>query len=401
MNEEEIILIEQKFMANVYAKRPVVLVKGKGDLVWDINGKQYIDCSGSYGAAVVGYCHPKIVEAIKKQVETLTSCHGFAYNETRSMLLEKLTKIFPKNLNKFFLSNSGAEAIECALKLARKFTGRMEIIAMKGGYHGKTLGALATTWNKKYRSIFEPLLTNVKHVSYGNIEEIEESITNETAAIIVEPIQGESGVKIPPRDFLKELKEICEKNNILLILDEIQTGFGRTGKIFCFQHYGIIPDIVCLAKGVAGGLPIGITAAKPEIMDSLQVGEHTSTYGGNPIVSAAACATIDVLLEENLPEKAWSSGNYFINKLKEIASNHKIIREVRGLGLMIGVEFRFEVYDLLLNLIKKGVLALDAGRTVLRFLPPLIIPKEHIDQVVKVLNEIVEEKERNLFNQPS
>ncbi|MBS7658838.1 aspartate aminotransferase family protein [Candidatus Bathyarchaeota archaeon] len=388
-------------MANVYAKRPVVLVKGKGDLVWDINGKQYIDCSGSYGAAVVGYCHPKIVEAIKKQVETLTSCHGFAYNETRSMLLEKLTKIFPKNLNKFFLSNSGAEAIECALKLARKFTGRMEIIAMKGGYHGKTLGALATTWNKKYRSIFEPLLTNVKHVSYGNIEEIEESITNETAAIIVEPIQGESGVKIPPRDFLKELKEICEKNNILLILDEIQTGFGRTGKIFCFQHYGIIPDIVCLAKGVAGGLPIGITAAKPEIMDSLQVGEHTSTYGGNPIVSAAACATIDVLLEENLPEKAWSSGNYFINKLKEIASNHKIIREVRGLGLMIGVEFRFEVYDLLLNLIKKGVLALDAGRTVLRFLPPLIIPKEHIDQVVKVLNEIVEEKERNLFNQPS
>ncbi|MEM3607129.1 MAG: aminotransferase class III-fold pyridoxal phosphate-dependent enzyme, partial [Candidatus Bathyarchaeia archaeon] len=176
MNEEEIILIEQKFMANVYAKRPVVLVKGKGDLVWDINGKQYIDCSGSYGAAVVGYCHPKIVEAIKKQVETLTSCHGFAYNETRSMLLEKLTKIFPKNLNKFFLSNSGAEAIECALKLARKFTGRMEIIAMKGGYHGKTLGALATTWNKKYRSIFEPLLTNVKHVSYGNIEEIEESI---------------------------------------------------------------------------------------------------------------------------------------------------------------------------------------------------------------------------------
>ncbi|MEM3606981.1 MAG: aminotransferase class III-fold pyridoxal phosphate-dependent enzyme, partial [Candidatus Bathyarchaeia archaeon] len=307
----------------------------------------------------------------------------------------------PKNLNKFFLSNSGAEAIECALKLARKFTGKMEIIAMKGGYHGKTLGALSATWNKKYRSSFEPLLISVKHIPYGDSKAVENSITEGTAAVIVEPIQGESGVKIPPRDFLKELKEICEKNNILLILDEIQTGFGRTGKIFCFQHYGIIPDIVCLAKGVAGGLPIGITAAKPEIMDSLQVGEHTSTYGGNPIVSAAACATIDVLLEENLPEKAWSSGNYFINKLKEIASNHKIIREVRGLGLMIGVEFRFEVYDLLLNLIKKGVLALDAGRTVLRFLPPLIIPKEHIDQVVKVLNEIVEEKERNLFNQPS
>jgi acetylornithine/LysW-gamma-L-lysine aminotransferase len=398
MNEEEIISIEEKFMAKVYAKRPVVLVKGKGDLVWDINGKQYIDCSGSYGAAVIGYCNPKVVEAIKKQVENLTSCHGFAYNEARAMLLEKLAKLFPENLSKFFLSNSGAEAIECALKLARKFTGKMEIIAMKGGYHGKTLGALAATWNKKYRNGFEPLLVKVKHVSYGDAKEVEKSINEETAAVIVEPIQGESGVKIPPKDFLKELREICDKKNVLLILDEIQTGFGRTGKIFCFQHYGIIPDIVCLAKGVAGGLPIGVTAAKPEIMDAFQIGEHTSTYGGNPIVAAAACAAIDVLLEENLPEKAWISGNYFINELKKIALNHKIIRDVRGLGLMIGVEFRFEIYDLLLNLIEKGVLALDAGRTVLRFLPPLIISKEHINQVVSVLNEVIEEKERSLLS---
>ena len=401
MNKEEIILTEQKFMAKVYAKKPVVLVKGKGDLVWDINGKQYIDCSGSYGAAVVGYCHPKVVEVIKKQVENLTSCHGFAYNEARSMLLEKLVKVFPENLNKFFLSNSGAEAVECALKLARKFTGKMEIIAMKGGYHGKTLGALAATWNKKYRDNFEPLLIKVKHAPYGDAKEVEKSITDETAAVIVEPIQGESGVKVPSKDFLKELREVCDKKNILLILDEIQTGFGRTGKIFCFQHYGIIPDIVCLAKGVAGGLPIGITAAKPEIMDSLQVGEHTSTYGGNPIVSAAACAAIDVLLEENLPEKAWVLGNYFINELKKIALNHKIIRDVRGLGLMIGIEFRFEVYDLLLNLIENGVLALDAGRTVLRFLPPLVISKEHINQVVKVLNEVVEKKERSLLDKSS
>jgi len=398
MNGEEIISIEQKFMAKVYAKRPVVLVKGKGDLVWDINGKQYIDCSGSYGAAVIGYCNPKVVEAIKKQVENLTSCHGFAYNEARAMLLKKLARLFPENLSKFFLSNSGAEAIECALKLARKFTGKMEIIAMKGGYHGKTLGALAATWNKKYRNGFEPLLIKVKHVSYGDAKEVEKSINDETAAVIVEPIQGESGVKIPPKDFLKELREICDKKNVLLILDEIQTGFGRTGKIFCFQHYGIIPDIVCLAKGVAGGLPIGVTAAKPEIMDAFQIGEHTSTYGGNPIVAAAACAAIDVLLEENLPEKAWISGNYFINELKKIALNHKIIRDVRGLGLMIGVEFRFEIYDLLLNLIEKGVLALDAGRTVLRFLPPLIISKEHINQVVSVLNEVIEEKEGSLLS---
>jgi len=383
-------------MARVYAKKPLILVKGKGDLVWDINGKQYIDCSGSYGAAVVGYCHPKIVEAIKNQVENLTSCHGFAYNEARSMLLEKLAKLFPEGF-KFFLSNSGTEAIECALKLARKFTGKMEVIAMKGGYHGKTLGALSATWNKKYRNGFEPLLKSVKHVPYGDSEAVKNSITDETSAVIVEPIQGENGVKVPPKEFLKELREICYEKNIILILDEIQTGFGRTGKIFCFQHYNITPDIVCLAKGVAGGLPIGVTAAKSEIMDAFQVGEHTSTYGGNPIVSAAACAAIDVLLEENLPEKAWNSGNYFINKLKEIALKHKILRDVRGLGLMIGVEFRFEVYDLLLKLIEKGVLALDAGRTVLRFLPPLIISKEHIDQVVKVLNEVVEEKERSLL----
>ncbi|MBS7656155.1 aspartate aminotransferase family protein [Candidatus Bathyarchaeota archaeon] len=392
MNKEEIILAEQKFMAKVYAKKPLILVKGKGDLVWDINGKQYIDCSGSYGAAVIGYCHPKVIEAIKNQVENLTSCHGFAYNEARSMLLEKLAKLFPEGF-KFFLSNSGTEAVECALKLARKFTGKMEIIAMKGGYHGKTLGALSATWNKKYRNNFEPLLKSVKHVPYGDSEAIKNSITEETAAVIVEPIQGESGVKVPPKEFLKELREICYEKNIILILDEIQTGFGRTGKIFCFQHYDITPDIICLAKGLAGGLPIGVTAAKSEIMDVFQVGEHTSTYGGNPIVSAAACAAIDVLLEENLPEKAWNSGNYFINKLKEIALKHKILRDVRGLGLMIGVEFRFEVYDLLLNLINKGVLALDAGRTVLRFLPPLVISKEHINQVVKVLNEVVEEKE--------
>jgi acetylornithine/LysW-gamma-L-lysine aminotransferase len=396
LNKEEIILTEQKFMAKVYAKKPLILVKGKKDLVWDIDGKQYIDCSGSYGAAVIGYCHPKVVKAIKNQVENLTSCHGFAYNEARSMLLEKLAKLLPEGF-KFFLSNSGAEAIECALKLARKFTGKMEIIAMKGGYHGKTLGALAATWNKKYRNGFEPLLINVKHVPYSDSEAVKNSITKETAAIIVEPIQGESGVKIPSKEFLKELREICYKKSILLILDEIQTGFGRTGKIFCFQHYNITPDIVCLAKGVAGGLPIGVTAAKSEVMDTFQVGEHTSTYGGNPIVSAAACAAIEVLLEENLPEKAWLSGNYFINELKKIALNHKIIRDVRGLGLMIGVEFRFEVYDLLLNLIEKGVLALDAGRTVLRFLPPLIISKDHIDQVVKVLDEVVEEKERGLL----
>ena len=393
MDREQIITAEQKVMANVYAKRPVAIVKGSADLLWDKDGKEYIDCTGSYGSCIVGYCHPKVVDAIKKQSEELTSCHGFMYNDSRSELLQRIVKIAPRGLDRVFLSNSGAEAVECALKLARKYTGKKEIIAMMGAYHGKTFGALSVTWDKKYRDPFMPLVPQVKHVPFGNIEKLRENISTDTAAVITEPIQGESGIRFPPNDFLKQLRDLCNEKEILLIIDEIQTGFGRTGKLFAFQHFGIVPDITCLAKGVAGGIPIGLTLSTNEIMSSLKVGEHSTTYGGNPIACAAAAATIDVLEQENLPEKAHAQGEYFVSRLNQMKDHHPIIREVRGLGLMIGAEMRFDVIDIILGSLERGVLMLDAGRNVLRFLPPLVITRAHIDRAAEVLDEVIGEKE--------
>ena len=393
MNEKEIIEIEEKLMANVFSKRPVTITKGKGALVWDIHGKEYIDCTGSYGVCIVGHSHPKVVEAIERQAETLISCHASYYNNVRSKFLQKIVQIAPKGLNKVFLGNSGAESVECAIKLARKFSGKPEIIAMMGAFHGKTMGALSATWDKKYREPFKPLVPYFKHVPPDNLERVSEAITENTAAILVEPIRGEGGVRVPKDGFLQGLREICDEKNVLLILDEVQTGFGRTGKMFACEHWGVTPDIMCLAKSVAGGLPLGVTIAKENIMSSFKVGEHSSTFSGNPLVCAAACAAIDVVVEERLPERAAKLGRYFKERLEKLQARHKIVRDVRGLGLMIGMELRFDVLNILLKSLDKGVLILDAGRNILRFLPPLVIEKEHIDRVVAVLDAILEEEE--------
>lgn len=393
MNEQEIMNIEEKLMANVYAKKSIVLTRGNGALVWDINGKEYIDCTGSYGVCIVGHSHPKVVEAVRKQAETLISCHASFYNDVRAELLQKIAQIAPKDLNKIFLSNSGAESVECAIKLARKFSGKPEIIAMMGAFHGKTMGALSATWDRKYRDPFEPLVPGFKHVPPDDLEKVREAITEKTAAILVEPIRGEGGVRVPKNGFLQGLREICDEKNILLIFDEVQTGFGRTGKIFACEHWNVIPDIICLAKSVAGGLPIGVTIAREEIMSSFKVGEHSSTFSGSPLVCAAACATIDVLVNEKLPERAATLGEYFKEKLENLQAHHRIIKEVRGLGLMIGVELRYDVLNVLTESINKGVLILDAGRNVLRFLPPLVIQKEQIDKVLIVLDAVIGEEE--------
>lgn len=393
MNEQEVIDIERSLMANVYAKRPVIITRGRGAIVWDIHGKEYIDCTGSYGVCIVGHSHPKVVEAIKRQAETLISCHGSFYNDVRSELLQKIVQIAPKSLNKVFLGNSGAESVECAIKLARKFSGKPEIIAMMGAFHGKTMGALSATWDKKYREPFKPLVPSFKHVPPDNLEKMREAITEKTAAIIVEPIRGEGGVRVPPKGFLQGLREICDEESLLLILDEVQTGFGRTGKMFACEHWGVTPDIICLAKSVAGGLPLGITIAKENVMSSLKLGEHTSTFSGNPLVCAAASAAIEVMVVERLPERAATLGRYFKEKLEELQARHKIVREVRGLGLMIGVELRFDVLNILLKSMDKGVLILDAGRNILRFLPPLVIKREYIDRVIATLDTVLEEEE--------
>jgi len=389
VNEKEIVDAEEKIMANTFSKRDRVLTRGKGALVWDINGNEYIDCTGSYGVAVVGHCHPKVVEAVQRQVETLIACHASFYNDTRSELLEKLIRIAPKGLDKVFLSNSGAESVECAIKLARKYSGKPEIIAMIGAFHGKTMGALSATWKKKYRDAFMPLVPGFKHVPPDNLEKLREAITDETAAVLVEPVRGEGGVLMPSDGFLHGLREVCNEKGVLLIFDEVQTGFGRTGKVFACEHWNVVPDILCLAKSVAGGLPMGATFAREEVMAAFQRGEHSSTFSGNPLICAAASAAIDVLVEEKLPERAATLGQYFKGKLQGLAEKYKIVREVRGLGLMLGMETRFDVYNILVGCMERGVLVLDAGRNVVRFLPPLVITKEQIDSVIEVLDEVL------------
>jgi acetylornithine/LysW-gamma-L-lysine aminotransferase len=389
VNKKEIVDAEEKIMANTFAKRDLVLTKGKGATVWDIDDNEYIDCTGSYGVAVVGHCHPKVVAAVQKQVETLIACHASFYNDARSELLEKLIRLPPEGLNKVFLSSSGAESVECAIKLARKYSGKPEIIAMMGAFHGKTLGALSATWKKKYRAPFMPLVPGFKHVPPDNLEKLREAITDQTAAVLVEPVRGEGGILVPSDSFLPGLREVCDEKGVLLIFDEVQTGFGRTGKVFACEHWNVVPDIMCLAKSVAGGLPMGATFARGEVMDAFQRGEHSSTFSGNPLICAAASAAIDVLVEEKLPERAATLGKYFKGKLEELAEKYKIVREVRGLGLMLGMEMRFDVYKILQGCMERGVLVLDAGRNVVRFLPPLVIEKQQIDRVIEVLDEVL------------
>lgn len=389
MYERLIMKIEDECMVRAYAKRPVVLHKGEGFYLWDINGKKYLDLTGNYGVCILGYSHPEIVQAIKSQVEKLTACHGSFYNETRAMFLEKLVKIAPKGLNKAFLGNSGAEAVECAIKMARKYTGKPEVIAMMGGYHGKTMGALSATWKEKYKRPFEPLVPGFKHVPRYNFQRVKEAITEKTAAVIVEPVQGESGVIVPPEDFLPSLRELCDEAGVLLIADEVQTGMGRTGKMFACEHWGITPDILCIAKSIAGGLPLGATLTTEEVASKLEVGEHTSTFGGNPLACAAAAATIDVLLREDLLSHVEKVGRYFLERLRELKLKHKIVREARGLGLMLGLELRVEVLNVILEAVRSGVLLLDAGRNVLRFLPPFVITEKEVDEAITVLDEIL------------
>ena len=393
MNEKEIMDIENRFTANVFSKRPIVLTRGKGALVWDVNDKEYVDCSTSYGVALLGHCHPKVVAAIQAQAERLITCHGCYYNDKRAEFVEKLVHITPKGLDKVFLSNSGAESVECALKLARKYTGKPEIIALMGAFHGKTMGALSATWDKKYREPFMPLVPEIKHVAPDNADKIREAISEKTAAVLLEPVRGESGVRVPPDGYLQEVREICDEKNVLLILDEVQTSFGRTGKLFGCQNWGVTPDVMCLAKPFAGGLPIGITVAREDIMSALKVGEHSTTFGGSPLVCAAGCAAIDALVEENLDERALEMGKYFKAELERLQANHKIVKEVRGLGLMLGMELRYDVLNVILKTAAKGVLVLDAGRTVVRLLPPLVINKGQIDRAVNALDEVLGEEE--------
>jgi acetylornithine/LysW-gamma-L-lysine aminotransferase len=389
---------EDDYLGNLYQRFPINISKGKGALVWDVSGKEYIDLMGGYGVALVGHCNNRVVNAVKNQADNLITCHMSVYNDTRLKFLEKISKVSPKGLAKVFFSNSGAESIESALKFSRKYTGKKGVISMIGGYHGKTFGALSVTYNEKYRKSFQPLLEGVKFVPYNNPSKIEDSLDDSIGTIIVEPIQGETGIIVPPGDFLQKIRKICDHNGLVLIFDEIQTGLGRTGKMWASEHWSTIPDIMCLAKGIAGGLPMGLTLCKPEILDAMKLGEHSSTFAGNPLSCSAGIATIDSIVEENLIGNATQIGNIFKNGLLELKENHKIIRDVRGLGLMLALELRFDIKDILFEGIKEGLLMLYSGRNIIRLLPPLVIDEAKVLKSLKIMDVLLtkEEERRNV-----
>jgi len=389
---------EDQFMGNLYQRFPVTIEKGKGSHVWDTDGKEYIDCMGGYGVALVGHQNERVVNAIKEQVDKIITVHSSLYNKTREEFLKLLIGLAPKNLTKVHLNNSGAEAVEAAMKFARKFTGKKGMVAMKGSYHGKSFGALSLTFNPKYKKAFQPLVEKVSFASYGDIESLREVVDDDTAFVILEPIQGESGIIVPPDGFLQEVRKLCDEKGILLIFDEIQAGLGRTGRLWACEHWNTSPDIMCLAKGIAGGVPMGATLVRRDILDVISKGEHSSTFGGNPLSCAAGIAALKALTEDGLVENSENMGKIFREGLEKLKEKHSIIREIRGKGLMIGVEMKFEVRDILMNLIKEGVLMLYSGRNILRILPPLVISEEDITKVLQSLDSVLteEEKKRNV-----
>jgi len=389
---------EDQFMGNLYQRFPVTVEKGVGAHVWDVDGKEYVDCMGGYGVALVGHQNKRVNDAIKQQVDKIITVHSSLYNKTREEFLKLLIGLAPKELTQVHLNNSGAEAIEAAMKFARKFTGKKGMVAMKGSYHGKSFGALSLTFNPKYRKAFAPLVDKVSFASYGDIESLKEVIDDDTAFVILEPIQGESGIIVAPDGFLQEVRKLCDEKGILLIFDEIQAGLGRTGRLWACDHWNTAPDILCLAKGIAGGVPMGATLVRPDILASISKGEHSSTFGGNPISCAAGTAALKALTEDGLIENSEKMGKLFREGLEKLKEKHTMIREIRGKGLMIGIEMKFEVKDILMGLIREGVLMLYSGRNILRILPPLVITEEDVTKVLHALDTIIteEEEKRNV-----
>lgn len=391
---------EEPYVGNLYQRFPVNIVKGKGCKVWDTKGKEYLDCMGGYGVALVGHCNDRVVKAITEQAQNLITCHMSVYNEVRLNFLKKFNNITPKTLQKSFFTNSGTESVEAALKFSRKFTGKNGILALNGGYHGKTFGSLSVTYNEKYRKSFLPLLQDVRFISYSEVESIFEIITkpeNNIGTVIIEPIQGETGIIMPPPDFLKSVRDICTSSGRILIFDEIQSGLGRTGKMWAGQHWNVEPDIMCLAKGIAGGVPMGLTVMRAEILDCLKIGEHSSTFAGNPLACAAGTAAIEAITEDGLVLNSEKMGKIFKKGLLELKEKYKIIRDVRGLGMMLGVEMRFDIKDILLDGIQQGILLLYSGRNILRLLPPLVMNEEEVNESLRLIEFLIQNEEKRRF----
>ncbi len=376
--------IEDRFEVDVYPRRNVVLIGGKGSKLYDEFGNEYIDCASNIGVSNIGHGNSDVARAIYEQYMKMANCYSMFYNDTRARLARKLAEIAPGDLNRVFFCNSGTEAVESAIKFARASTGKTEIICAIRGFHGKTMGSLAATWDPDLKRPFEPMLPGFVHIPFNNHEKLRASVNENTAAVLLEVIQGEGGVRIGDGEFFEEAKRICDDNGILLVIDEVQTGFGRTGRMFACEHY-VVPDILCLAKSIAGGVPMGAIVCNRKI--KVPKKGHTSTFGGNPLACAAALASIGFIEREELPKRAKEKGEYFLQRLKEIESPR--IKETRGLGLMIGIELKEQAGPYVLALMDKGIIALQAGKYVIRLLPPLIITREEIDLVVESIKEIL------------
>ncbi len=390
MNFDQISQIESAYTSGGVGRRPVAIVRANGARLWDSEGREYIDCAASQGWANVGHSHPAVTAAIHQQLEVYVAGQESSFNDQRALWLQEMAAVLTRSLNwggaYIHPSNSGTEANEAALKFARYATGRPKIIAAMRAFHGRTLGALSLTWNPKYREPFEPLVPAISHIPYDNIEAAAEAIDADTAAVIIEIVQGEGGVYPGSAAYFQALRQLCTERGALLIVDEIQTGVGRTGRWLACEHHALSPDVVTLGKSIGGGLPMGVTAWKSEL-GQFKPGLHGSTFGGNPLACAASRAVIKVMADEQLPQRAAELGRWLRAELAALPTAK--VREVRGLGLMVGLELRGKVTPVLQTLLERGVWALPAGLNVLRLLPPLVIQQDDLKQAVQTIAEVL------------
>ena len=383
--------LESLHTSGLYTKRPIAIVRGEGARLWDSDGNEYLDCVGGQGAANLGHGNPAVAEAIAAQARALISCPEMFYNDKRAQLMERLVGLAPAGLTRVYLCNSGTEAVEAAFKFAWAATRRRGIVAAMRGFHGRTMGALSATWEKKYREPFEPLVSGFRHIPYNDLAALEAAVGDQTAAVILEVVQGEGGVRPGAPEFLLGAQRLCRERGALLIVDEVQTGFGRTGAMFACQHYGLQPDLLCLAKSLAGGLPMGAVLFG-ERVGLLPAQIHGSTFGGNPLACAASLAAMDYLEAHHLADRAAELGAWFLARLRQIQS--PLIREVRGLGLMVGIELKQKATPYLQALMRQGVLALPAGLTVLRFLPPLVVTQAQLARAADAVEQVLAQPAR-------
>lgn len=380
MTEFNYAQIEETILGGTTQRRgETVMVRGEGSWLFDTAGKRYLDLTAAQGVAMLGHCHPKLSAALAAQAHQLIALPNFLYNDTRARFANELAKVLPAHLQHVFLANSGAEAVDGAIKFARLTTGRTGLVATMRGFHGRTIGAVSVTWEPKYRKPFEPLL-DVTHVPYNNLAKLADAVTEQTAMVILEVVQGEGGVNMGDGDYLRGAQALCRERGALLVLDEIQTGFGRTGKWFGHQHFDLHPDIICMAKGIGGGFPMGALAYTDQVNAALSPGAHGSTFGGSPIACAAGLAALQIYHEEGLIERSAQMGAHLLNRLQATIGDYEVVRELRGLGMMIAVELREKVGPYLKTLMEEhGVIALPAGTNVLRLLPPLTLSEEEIE----------------------